>query len=431
MLPSAVWLPPEVERVANLGGYAVSSFRQTAWQKTARTCQPRTWQPRNRATQRKNSRHRPGNVLVFTLMLMVTLCAGLAFAVDLGYLCMARTELQRSADAAALAGAAAMYRPEGELESEWYHLSPEPSLARIEARRFVRVNPAVGRPIDVDLNHANVSGGDIVVGHLNYPPDHSESLDAAFDPPNTVHVTIPLSDEHENGSIGLFFARVIGINNADSKASATATVWYPSLLPFTTSRDNWSTLAQGGAGDQFAYQPGQGSLGIASGSDGIPEVVMFPGPWDGEGLPPGNFGVLDIGGSGATLETVRRQVDAGPSVDDMQSHADGLAAGSQVPGLTGIKSSSKHAFLGGSADGRQFGGILGRPRQLPLYESVTGNGANAVFTLSRFVAVRVMALQIDGQWRTEFEDTDGEDITGVMVQPLQSSSDLIQVQLTR
>ncbi len=404
----------------------MSSFRQTAWQKPARTCGPR-----NRAAGRKNSKHRPGNVLVFTLMLMVSLCAGLAFAVDMGYLCMARTELQRSADAAALAGAAAMYQPDGELESEWYSLPPEPGSARIEARRFVRANPAVGRLIDVGLNHANVADGDIVLGRLNHPPDHSELLDTAFDPPNTVHVTIPLSQTHMNGSIGLFFARVIGIDSADSKASATATVWYPSLLPFTTSQENWSTLAQGGAGDQFAYRPGEGSLGIASGSDGIPEVVMFPGPWNGGGLPPGNFGVLDIGGNGSTMSTVRRQVDAGPSVDDMESHAGGLAAGTQLSGRTGIKSSSKHAFLGGSADARQFAGILGRPRQLPLYDNVTGNGANSVFTLSRFVAVRVMALQIDGRWRTEFEDTSGSEVTGIMVQPLQSSSDLIQVQLTR
>jgi len=365
------------------------------------------------------------------MLLMVSLCAGLAFAVDVGYLCMARTELQRSADAAALAGAAAMYQPEGELENAWYSLSPEPGLARAEARRFVQANPAVGRPIDVSLNHANVSDGDIVLGRLTYPPDHSEPLDRAFDPPNTVRVTIPLSETHDNGSIGLFFARVMGINSADSKATATATVWYPSLLPFTTSLSNWSQLAQGGSGDQFAYQPGEGSLGVVSGSDGIPEIVMFPGPWNGEGLPPGNFGVLDIGPSESTMETLRRQVDAGPSVDDMESHSGGLAAGSQLPGRTGIKSSSKHAFLGGSADSRQFGGILGRPRQLPLYENVTGNGANSVYTLSRFVAVRVMALQIDGQWRTEFEDTSGNDITGIMVQPLQSSSDLIQVQLTR
>ena len=35
--------------------------------------------------------------------------------------------------------------------------------------------------------------------------------------------------------------------------------------------------------------------------------------------------------------------------------------------------------------------MLGRPRVLPLYQSVSGNGDNSVYTLSRFVAVRLMA----------------------------------------
>ena len=109
----------------------------------------------------------------------------------------------------------------------------------------------------------------------------------------------------------------------------------------------------------------------------------------------------------------------------------GLESGEQVPGRTGIKSSTKHAFLGGWADGRTFGGMLGRPRQLPLYESAEGNGENAVFTLSRFVAVHVMALKIGGRWRTQYSDTEGDEIEAVKVQPLRSTDDLIQVQLVR
>ena len=42
----------------------------------------------------------------------------------------------------------------------------------------------------------------------------------------------------------------------------------------------------------------------------------------------------------------------GPNVEDMDVHGGALSAGDQVPGQTGIKSSSKHAFLGGEADGR-------------------------------------------------------------------------------
>jgi len=50
-------------------------------------------------------RKRKGNILVLSAVLMVLIMAMLAFAVDLGYLYVAREEMQRSADSAALAAA--------------------------------------------------------------------------------------------------------------------------------------------------------------------------------------------------------------------------------------------------------------------------------------------------------------------------------------
>ena len=369
--------------------------------------------------------------MVLSVFLMVVMFGVLALANDLGYLCLMRTRLQRAADSAALAGAAALYPVESSLENEWYYLAPNPDSCREEARRFVRANPATTKPLDVELNFENADPGDIVVGRLHYPRDPTETLDLAFDPPNSVRVTIPMSDTHVNGAVTLFFARALGIVDAEAEASATATIWYPALLPFATSAANWESLTGDGGEDDYAYEPGRGSFGIEPGSDGLPEVTMFPGPWDGEGMPPGNFGLLQVGGDGGVLEAIRRQIDSGPSVEDMDVHDGALSAGDQVPGQTGIKSSSKHAFLGGEADGRTFGGMLGRPRMLPLYQSVTGNGANSTYVLSRFVAVRIMALKIDRRWRTQHEDTEGEEITAIAVQPLSSPDGLVQVQLTR
>ena len=48
---------------------------------------------------------RRGNVILLTAVLMVIMMAFLAFAIDLGYLYNVRTEMQRTADAAAIAGA--------------------------------------------------------------------------------------------------------------------------------------------------------------------------------------------------------------------------------------------------------------------------------------------------------------------------------------
>ncbi len=383
-------------------------------------------------TVKRRRKRRSGTALVFSVFLMIVLFAFLALAVDVGYLCVVRTELQRTADVGALGGAGALYRPDATLASAGYYLPPDPTAARQAARQIVRQNPTGGRLVDVDLNLANAPAGDIVIGQLLNPADQSGSLDATASTPNTVRVRVPLVTGGINGTVQLFFARMLGIDSTDMSASAMATIWYPALLPFVTSEDNWNTLGSGGAGDQYAYRPGSGSFGVVGGCDGVAEIVMFPGPWGtGEGLPPGNFGVIQIGPEGLVLSALRRQIDQGPSVQDMASHGGRLQAGDRVSGRTGIKSAAKHAFLGGHADGRDFSGILGRVRQLPLYESVSGNGDNAAYTLTRFVAVRVMAIRLDGRWRTHSGDTEGESIEGIRVQPVTETGDLVKVQLVR
>ena len=379
-----------------------------------------------------SAKRRSGTVLVLSVFLLVTLFAIVAFAVDLGYLAMVRTELQRTADSAAIACASAMYKPGLTFEETQYYLPPDTDAARDTARQFAQANMNAGRLIDIDLNLPNSADGYIVVGRLPSILDWTSQLEPTSDMPNTVQVLVPMTAAHKNGPVSLFFANVLGINQGDVSARASATVFFPSLLPFATSQTHWDTLAQGGDGDQFNYDRGSGDYGITQGSDGISEITMYPGSWNGKTpLPPGNFGIIQVGAGGSTLSNLRRQIDMGPSMDDMAVHGNVLAQGDTVPGRTGLKSSTKLAFLGGSADGRSYDGILGRVRQLPLYTQAVGNGANCVFTLSGFRTVRVVGIQLDGVWRTAHGDTAGNTITGIAVQPVNELEDLIQVQLTR
>jgi len=364
-------------------------------------------------------------------MLMVTLMGLLAFAVDLGYVYTVRTQLQRTADAGALAGASALYAPTSDLETYAYYLPPDPAAARADGRRFVQQNPAGAKPLDVYTNEANVATGDIVLGRLYNPTILSEPLDTATGMPNSVRVRIPLFHDHLNGSAPLFFARSLGLADFEMSATATATIWYPALLPFATSVAHWESVLAGGGPDTFAYQRGEGDFGIVPGSDGVPEVVMFPGPWNGTGLPPGNFGIVQVGPGGDVLEALRRQIDMGPDNVDMDYHGGKIQSGDQLGGRTGIKSATKHAFLGGWADSRMYAGMLGRPRQLPLFNAVQGNGTNSIFTIDRFAAVRVMGIKIGGRWRIDYADSEGNEIEAIMVQPLTSKEELIQVQITR
>jgi hypothetical protein len=185
-------------------------------------------------------------VLAFTVLMMVVLMGFLAFAVDLGYIYTVRTQLQRSADASALAGALSLYHPHASLENAAYTLSPDPAEARQDVRRFVQRNPAGALPLDVIANEGNDPSGDIVLGRLYNPSDRTEPLDTLSDTPNSIRVHVPLMGGHPNGAVPTFFARVLGQTTVDVNAMATATVWCPALLPFATSIANWQSLAQDG-----------------------------------------------------------------------------------------------------------------------------------------------------------------------------------------
>jgi hypothetical protein len=367
--------------------------------------------------------------------LLIPMCGFVAFGIDVGYMGLVRGQLQNAADAGALATAQVLYPTPESLESEVYSLPADTVMARQEGRTFVGNNYAAAKWLDVDLNTANDPEGDIVIGRLYRPWDQTESLKLYSEdfPPNTVQVRVPMRDGHVNGRMPLFFAAVFGMSETDAGAFAMATVQYPSLLPFATTESNWHSLASGGVGDNFAYTPGSSTseFGVSPGADGTPEIVMFPGNWNGEGMPPGNFGIVDIGPPGDTMVKVRRQIDMGPSQIDMDYHGGSLHAPLDLSGLTGIKSSSKHTLLGGFTDGRLWAGILGQVRQMPLYDTVTGNGTNATFHITRFVTVRVMALAIDGALRTSYRDTEGSDITAIVVQPVTEDEELFSVYLTR
>jgi hypothetical protein len=77
------------------------------------------------------------------------------------------------------------------------------------------------------------------------------------------------------------------------------------------------------------------------------------------------------------------------------------------------------AFLGGNADGREYPGIIGEARFLPLYDSATGNGANAEFRITRFVAARVVSADLKGGNKH------------ITLEPVTSLSDLVALQLVK
>jgi Flp pilus assembly protein TadG len=135
---------------------------------------------------------------VLTTILMVVLLAVVAFAVDLGYILHARTELQRTADACALAAARRL---------------PDQAEAEAAARRVAEENLG-SSGTDLDLSGIEFGYWDRDEATFTSPPPYGWS-------PNAVRVTLDKSGSRGN-PLDLFFARVLGTSTADLSASATA-----------------------------------------------------------------------------------------------------------------------------------------------------------------------------------------------------------------
>ena len=277
---------------------------------------------------------RQGAIAVLFAMLIIPVIACVVFAIDVGYLNLVRAELQRAADAGALAGAAGMNPEINSLESFSFTVA-DPDAARPVAQLYVKYNEA--GPYDgvssgstfllIDLNLANDPAGNIVLGRFNVPSDLSEPFTVTMVGANSVQVCATLAEGHANDPLSMFFAGVLGFPTANVGVTATATVEYATLLPFTTSEEKWNTLATGGDGDNFHYSPGN----VTSGGDSVPEIVIFPNfQWDGVDMPPGNFGALRIGlKSGTTV--VSYQIDSGPTQADLAYHGGTLSVGMTLP----------------------------------------------------------------------------------------------------
>src|SRR5262245_51217250 len=100
---------------------------------------------------------RRGAVAILILLLMIFLIGCAAFALDLGYLSMARAELQRSADAGAMAGAWEMMDQAVLGEST----GAATQNARQKAVAVAGQNQVCARQPAVDLNSANSPNGDV------------------------------------------------------------------------------------------------------------------------------------------------------------------------------------------------------------------------------------------------------------------------------
>ncbi len=145
-------------------------------------------------------RDRSGSIVVLALFLMVIMLSIVALAVDIGYLQVASSELQRSADAAAIA-------------ATWELLNAQGPQAGMTPSSMAAIQSAAGQyaGLNTVTKAAPALGyGDCRIGELGTPFNKTAPL--TFNNPlayNAVNVRVR-RDAQQNGQIGLFFSKVMG-----------------------------------------------------------------------------------------------------------------------------------------------------------------------------------------------------------------------------
>jgi hypothetical protein len=341
-------------------------------------------------------------IIVLAMLFVVILIACVAFAVDLGYLCLARSQAQNAADAAALAAANRLIDDRLILDDYWDALESD---ARDVAVNYAAKNTVAGSSPSLARNDANQLDGDLIIGtrteggSLTIPADMRDS--------DSVHVRIRCAaDTH--GPVSLFFARAMGIDSMEVAAEAIATFngqidgFRPnsktgncSVIPFVIHIDDWRDLQAGTVGsDGFAVDSETHDVWV--GSDGIPEFSFYPNRTTA-----GNFGTVNIGNAANSTSELIDQIVNGVSEADAAMHGGKIGVGS-YSGDPGISAGMKDGLAA----------ILGQPRTVMLYDTVTGTGATTEYNVVGFAGVRIMSY-----WVTETTDEEVKKGFRVVLQP--------------
>jgi len=162
---------------------------------------------KNRIRHHRDRKH--GAVAVTVAVAIPVVFAFAALSVDVGVMYNAKADLQRAADAAAMAAASRLTSL----------VSGDPvSLGRQAARDTAHANPVLNQP-------PQLTDADIVFGTAKVNPfTQAVTFTPTEKVPNAVRVTVRKTSDSPNGPLPLYFARIFGRHNTNVQATATAAV---------------------------------------------------------------------------------------------------------------------------------------------------------------------------------------------------------------
>ena len=381
-----------------------------------------------------NSKKRRGAIAPLAAILMVFLLGMVAFALDIGYILMAKTEAQTTADAAALAGMsklmnllqnASMVKGANDRFIP-VQTSAHLSLAKQEVIAFANNNKIAGDTVEIQL-------ADIEIGFMANPvsmaSDVIETSGWPARPYNTVRVTVKRDDVHYGGKLTLIFGKMVGLQSVEITATATAAFqvgtpkfrgnfsmmegadlaqYYGGILPFTVEQAQWNALYNStgtGTVNYTNYNGQTESMQITdnfkndgtTGTDGNREIKMYP-----SSTTEGNFGTINFtltkfGNSTKTLEDL---IINGPTESDWPALTTILGATPTNP----VAVNGDPGISGGMENAVQS--IIGKSRILPIFSNVSGSGNNSFYNLIGFVPIRIVAADLSsGNKYIQFQPT--------------------------
>ncbi len=345
----------------------------------------------------RHKNRRKGNIAILACLLMIGMLGMVAFAVDLGFLANSQTELQRTADATALAACEQLRYSASGTPGSTVDMTENVTNARTTASVYAAANKVCSQA-------PSLAASDVVIGYLANPEDKTSTIQTggSIDNYNAVQVTVRRSAS-VNGLVPSFFGKIFGQNGEAASASASAAFignfkgfGIPStgsgpgggsgtlmILPFALDHQTWNALLAGTGTDVWKWDAVNQK--VVSGTDGILECNLFP---QGTGSP-GNRGTVNIGTTNGTSNLVR-QIQYGLSASDLASFGGTLqldcTGNLYLPGNPGISAGTKSALAS----------IIGQTRIIPIFSSLSGNGANATYDIVQFVGIRVLDVDLTG-----------------------------------
>lgn len=320
-----------------------------------------------------------------------------ALTVDVAYLYNIKHDLQRSADAGALAGASALTSDammQIRMGTGGSALGYLVSMVEDRSVLFSSLNPTLGTSTTV------ITTEEITLGRLDMNfATGSIQTGGAPSQYNAVQVLARRTSDSPNGPVNLLFAQIFGLTISEVSATATAafddrmagfdTSSYPGgLLPFTVDENVFETDFASGS-DQFTFDAGAET--VSTGSDGIREIKLYP-----HDTAPGNFGLLNIGTPNQGVPALRDHIENGVPPEDFEAEVgtvvlifyddDGDAITYQITGDPGLKVSLQSSIE------TQVGKVVG----FFLHNAVTDNGANTTYTITELRFGRLMEVRLQG-----------------------------------